>query len=513
MAARGMLALYGSYVGARVDRRETGGWLPRAGSADADSLLDLRILRARSRDLCRNAPLAGGAVSTVVENGVGTGLTLQPTPDIGVLGWTEEQGSDFARKVESEFGLWAESKDCDITRTQNFYDMQALVLRSRLESGDTFTLLPFIKRGTMPYSLTVQIVEADRIQNPRSVIDGTVLQNGNKVYGGVEIDGNGAPVAYYILHRHPGAMDVTTDPWAYDRVDAFGGQTGRRNVIHLFDRFRPGQTRGVPYLAPVIERLKQLDKYSEAEIQAAVISSMFTVFVKTELGEDSPGLVNTSQVAEQEKTYKLGTGAVVGLAQGQDVQFADPKRPNVAFDPFVMAMLRQIGVALELPFEILIKHFTASYSAARAALLEAWKFYKNRRVFIANNWCQPIYEAWMQEAVALGRINAPGFFADPLMRRAYLMAEWVGDAPGQIDPQKEAVAALTRVNGGLSTLKRETMELTGQNWEDVHRQRVMEHQMRVEGGLEAAVPGAEPIVQTTIPANDGGDQEKPEDQQ
>jgi hypothetical protein len=78
MAAREMLAVYGSYVGARVDRRETMGWMPRAGNADADSLLDLRFLRARSRDLMRNAPLASGAVSTVVENAAGTGLALLP---------------------------------------------------------------------------------------------------------------------------------------------------------------------------------------------------------------------------------------------------------------------------------------------------------------------------------------------------------------------------------------------------------------------------------------------------
>jgi lambda family phage portal protein len=514
-AARERLALYGSYVGARVDRRETSGWIPRSGDADADSLLDLRILRGRSRDLLRNAPLASGAVATVVENGVGTGLTLQPTPDLRVLGWSDEQGEEFMHKVESEFGLWASSKDCDITRTQNFFEMQSLAFRSSLESGDCLTLMPFVKRTipTTPYQLTLQLIEADRLANPKGVLDGSKLDSGNKVYGGVEVDENGAPVAYNVLRRHPGAMTLGTDPWAFDRVDAFGAQTGRRNAIHLFERKRPDQKRGIPYLAPVIERLKQLDKYTEAEIQAAVISSMFTVFVKTELGEDGPGLVDAKSVANAEKNYKLGTGAVVGLAEGQDVTFADPKRPNTAFDPFVLAMLRQIGVALELPFEILIKHFTASYSAARAAMLEAWKFYRNRRVFVASNWCQLVFEAWMSEAVALGRIQAPGFFADPMMRRAYLLSEWVGDAPGQLDPDKEITAALKRVNGGVSNLKIETMELTGRIWEDVNKQRVREHEIRVAGGLEAKVPSLEPIQQTTIPTTDGGDQEKPENQE
>ncbi len=43
---------------------------------------------------------------------------------------------------------------------------------------------------------------------------------------------------------------------------------------------RPGQRRGVPVLAPVIEALKQLGRYTDAELVAAVVSGLFTVFVK-----------------------------------------------------------------------------------------------------------------------------------------------------------------------------------------------------------------------------------------
>lgn len=517
-AAREVLALYGSYTGGRIDRRETAGWMPRPGDADSDSLIDLRVLRARSRDLLRNSPLAGGAVDTIVQNAAGTGLALQPTPDAEALGWTEDQAAEWVAKVESEFGLWAESKDCDVTRTQNFYELQSLALRSMLESGDTVTLLPFINRSSAlsPYQTCVQMIEADRLANPKGCVDGQLLDTKFRVYGGVEVDDAGSPVAYNILKRHPGAMVLSPDPWAYDRLPLFGQSSSRRNVIHLFERRRPDQHRGIPYLAPVIEMIKQLGKYSDAEIQAAVISSMFTVFVKTELGEDSAGWVppNTDQISTLEKNYRLESGAVIGLAQGQDVQFADPKRPNQAFDGFVLAILRQIGVGLGLPFEILVKHFTASYSAARAALLEAWKVYRQRRTFMATNWCQLVFEAWMYEAVALGRVSAPGFFSDPLLHRAYLMAHWVGDAPGQIDPEKEATAASQRIAEGLSNRKIETMELTGRDFDDVHKQLAKEHQMRVEAGLEAPTPGApQPIKTSIVPSTDGGDEEKPENAQ
>jgi lambda family phage portal protein len=505
-----MLALSGAYVGARYDRRQTRDWFASRGSADADTLTDIVTLRPRSRDLVRNAPIASGAVNTVVQNAVGTGLALQPTPDIDVLGWTEDQAHDWSRTVGHEFEMWADSPDCDITRTQNFYEVQRLVIRSMLESGDVFSLLPMRPLPFGIYKTCFQIIEADRIHSPNG--NGQPVKNSdiaNKVWGGVEVDAAGAPVAYHILKRHPGSLDFSgygnDIAGQYDRVEAFGKKTGRRNVLHIFDRLRPDQNRGVPYLAPVMELLKQLDRYTEAEIMAAVLTSFYTVFIKTETGE--LGVPVPAAPAGKATDMELGPGMINVLNPNEEVQFPNAMRPNAGFDPFVTSILRQIGVALELPFEILIKHFTASYSAARAAMLEAWKFYKNRRTFVASRFCQPVFEAWMDEAVAIGRISAPGYFTDPLMRRAYLRAEWVGDAPGQIDPQKEADAAVTRIEAGLSTLKKETMELTGQNWDDLHPQRVKEHQARVAAGLEPAILNAtatEPVTGAPSDPQDNG---------
>jgi capsid protein len=152
-------------------------------------------------------------------------------------------------------------------------------------------------------------------------------------------------------------------------------------------------------------------------------------------------------------------------------------------------------MALELPYEVLIKHFQSSYSAARAALLEAWAHFRCRRDWLATHLCQPIYEVWMEEAIALGRIVAPGFFFDPLVRYAWCQCQWVGDGPGSIDPLKEVQAARERVDLGISTLAEETMLSDGGDWELKLAQRVKEEKLRKEGGLapSAINPGlAEP---------------------
>ena len=486
--ARMAAAVAGGYIGASTSRRPTLSWMAQKGDADAVILYDLPTLRERSRDLMRNAPLAAGAVNTVVTNAVGTGLKLKSQIDREVLNLTEEQADAWEAQTEREWRLFFDTPECDLARTLRGADQQELVLRQTLENGDVFVLMPNLVRPGSPYGLKLQVVEGDRICNKDGSKDSPTLA------GGVERDKNGAPVAFHILNQHPGSVFSRTGERSWTVVQAFG-KTGRRNVIHLFKTLRPGQSRGVPYLAPVIEPLKQLDRYTEAEVMAAVVSGMFTVFVKSETG--GTGLSPMEPAAETggkdaDEDFKLASGAILNLAKGEEIQSANPTRPNAGFDPFVMAVLRQIGVALELPFEVLVKHFTASYSAARAALLEAWRFFRSRREWLAANFCQVVYENWMDEAVALGRVKAPGYFADPLLRKAYLGTDWIGDAQGQIDPVKEISAAEKRIQLGVSTVTEETAAITGGDFERNVPLIKKERRMLKEAGLSGSATTAQP---------------------
>jgi lambda family phage portal protein len=471
--ARTHLAMLGGYTGARRDRRQTKTWNTAGGSADAVSLDDLPTLRDRSRDLLRNAPLATGAVNTLITNVVGTGLRPQSHIDRAVLRSylkTDDAMEKWEAEAERIFTLWAGSLDCDITRGQTFTDLQALLLRSCLESGDVFVLRKYRERKGNPFGTALQVVEADRIASP--------VGNNDKIVAGVEIDDDGAPTAYHILNHHPDDHDGGKLESA--KVPAFDAD-GRWQVLHIFTRMRPGLTRGIPYLASVIESLKQLDRYIEAEIMAAVISSMFTIFVKSE-GEEGLNPL-AGEKPSKSGDYKLSPGAILDLQPNENIEIANPNRPNQAFDGFVQSILRQIGVALEIPFEVLIKHFTSSYSAAQAALVEAWKTFSTRRKWISVQFCQPVYEMVVAEAVAKDFLEAPGFFADPFVRAAYLGAEWIGPPRGQIDQLKEIRAVDYRVRLGVSTLEEETAQITGGSWETKHTQRAREHKMRTEAGL------------------------------
>lgn len=471
---------YGDH-GASSKKKSLLGWITRAGSVLEDVERNIPKLRERSRDLYMGAPLATGALKTIRTNVVGSGLKLNAQIDYEYLGMTLQEADAWETKVEREFNLWAESVHCDAQRMNTFYELQQLAFLAQLMSGDSFALLPLISRPNLPYDLRVQVIEADRVCTPSDKVNFD-----NKIVNGVEINKRGEVVAYHIAQHHPNSTSLNKNQWK--RVRKFGEKTGRPNIIHLMESERPEQRRGVPILAPVIESLKQLSRYSEAELMASVVSGMYTVFIKTEnpnegqLGQYD-GYDGEPVDEADEGTYELGNGTVMQLGENESIETANPGRPNTAFDGFVTSVCRQIGSAIEVPYELLLKHFTASYSASRAALLEAWKMFRMRRSWLATAFCQPIYEEFLAEAVAKGRIDAPGFFTDPVARKAYCNAEWNGPSQGQIDPLKEVNAAAKRVAEGFSTRTRETVELGNGDFFRNNRLRVVEENVRQDGGL------------------------------
>lgn len=487
---------------------DTGGgrwWNPRARDARADTVPNLGSERGKSRELARTSPIACGAINTNVDRVVGTGLALSAQPNRAILGWSVEQASAWKKQVQAEFSLWADSAESDQAQTLNFFEQQALVLRATLESGDCFTLLPDGARtATQPYALRIQVLEADRCGNPFGQMDSDSMS------GGVRFGPTGAPSAYHVYDRHPGATYVGgKNLYAGQWIDRLG-RSGRRRICHHFRKLRPDMPRGVPYLAPIVDCIKQISRYSNAEIAAAVISAYFTVFIESDSGNPAPVFAGEQGADTPGADIGLGMGAVVGLAKGEKATFANPNRPNPNFEPFILGVISQIGMALGIPRELLIKQFNASYSASKAALLDAWIYFRSVRTWLARSFCQPVYETWLAEAVSTGRIIAPGFFTNPLQRWAYTRAAWHGDSMGSINPKDEVAAYAAAIDARLMTLERAEWELFGSDFNETFDTKQAEFgQLKAAGMLP--VPKAGAAAPAGAPSSDSSAEPTPPD--
>ncbi len=486
----------GGYRTANPNNRNTAGWITTDGSADTDTLPDLQVLRQQSSDLVRNEALPAGIIAANVTAVVGTGIVPQARVNAEYLGLSDEQADAWQRKAEAIFMQAADKSHWDVERKQNFWQQQATVQRSMKERGDAFAVRRYKPRAGKKLGLAVQLVEADRVSTPTG---GNYVDR--DIRAGCERDEDGAPVAWHIAQVHPGerymAQPVAqAQRWA--RVEAFD-KNGDPLVLPMIPILRPGQTRGVPYLAPVIEQLKQLTRYTEAEIAAAVVSGMLAVMVTSPapVGPLGPSMAVPGMVAGKApgqgpaKINRLQSGMILDLAPGEDVQVVNSTRPNTAFDPFVMAVLRQVGAGLEIPFEILVQHFQSSYSAARAALMQWWRFVMRERDLLVMSFCQPCWEWALTEAIAEGWLAAPGFFDDPMIRAAWLGCDWIGAGAPQIDPLKEAKAASEWNALGIWSLQ-DIAAQQGKDHDRTHRQLVREKKARERDGLVVVPPPPAP---------------------
>jgi lambda family phage portal protein len=220
---------------------------------------------------------------------------------------------------------------------------------------------------------------------------------------------------------------------------------------------------------------------------AARVAACLAVFVtKT----DPMGAAYSSQTGTESgsgsRLQALEPGMVNYLGIGEGINVVDPKRPGETFNAFLEGVLRLIGNALGMPYEIFFKDFSkTNYSSARAALLEGRRFFLNWRGWFAEKFCQPVYELVMEEAYLRGLFDVPRFYE---LKSEYCRCQWIGGGWGWVDPTKEVEASKMAIDYGLSTMAEEVAG-QGRDWEEVLEQRAREQEKIAELGVAIASSG------------------------
>ena len=487
-------AMLSGFTGASKSRNSMKFYNPTSNSPNQVNIDDRSALIDRANDLDRNNEIAVGARLKSVASVIGSGLNHKSKIDGKKLGITEDEATEIEKQLENIWSMWSNSEFSVSEMSMNFHEMIAVGYNDSFIDGDCLLVEKYlptrgIRRGSQ-LGTAYQLVRGPRVCN-----EGNTNDTEYKV-AGVNLDKNGVAVSYDVLQGDAGELRLYDKSYTWTTVQAFH-KNGNRKAKLLFKKERTGEYRGVPRLSRVIEALKQITDYSANVSASSVLFSMFTAFIETQQGTGL-STMNESLESEQDSLKSdeqaMGAGSFVNLEPGDSVKMAQFAKNSQEFDIFFATLMKKVGMAVGIPYQVLLSHFSSSYSSARAEIMEAWRNFRQQ----AKSWgsvYQMAYEAVILEAHARGLVDLPDILTDPAKKAIYLKSEWTGQATPQIDPVRATKASILRMESSLSTGEREASETNGSDYNENLRVRGQERKEAEANGvpLLATVGEEEPI--------------------
>lgn len=478
----------------------------RPRSANVDYIGGQTTLIGQSRYAAANMPLATAAIERPIEFTIGTGLMAIPDVDADAVGLTPEQLAPITRRMRIDYDEYMASKDPDAEQSSTGYAQQEILMRAALCDGDVLAVrvMPDTQRGRR-HTTAWKLFEADWIVSPVGHIEGQKLASGpwagRVCIAGVVQDDYGAPLAFSVLKRDPGAFNVRTgDDTVY--IDAWGEQTGLPTAYLVARKKRASQTRGVPFLAPVLDVIQKVSTLTRAEAFAAVLTAMLAItytspgaqampmpaYAADGEGDDGERIVTGGMAGSGDDAVRpaiaLEEGTVLELDSDSTVDIKTPGRPNPAFEPFFMGLAKQIGAATGIPTGVLMLSFISSYTSARAEFESLYQILvEPLRDWMVGQSEAMRYSCWVFEQVARGRYKLPGYLTDENKRAAWSRVRFRGDGKLSMDPAREAKALEIHEAHAWATGQQITADLNGGDYDANVTARIGEHQRFVDGGL------------------------------
>jgi len=461
MAQRAVIGLEGGgtsgwsgFAGARISRLLMD-WVMGTLSADKEIQGDLLILRARSRELCRNSAYAKRFLQLLRANVVGPmGIRLQARI-------RSADGRPFQTvnaTIEDGWARWC--LRCTVDGRHSFRDVQGLLATSLGQDGEF--ILRFVRGFDNPFRFALQLIDPDLLDVTYNIPRG----NGqNEVRMGVEIDQWGKPVRYWLWNRHPSetGLDRKREPVA------------AADIIHDFLPLRVNQTRGVPWFHPVLVPHKMLEGYQEAELVAARTAAAKPIFYET---TPDAAITGTQDEAIDSVPEEIAPGMAHELPPGYKAVQNDPTHPTQAYGDFVSSILRSIAAGLGVSYHSLANDLSGvNYSSARVGELADRDEWRALQQWMVEHVHTRVYEEWLKIALLTGEL--PGLSVDP---RNYLRVAWRPRGWAWVDPRNELDASEKELALGLNSRTRQAAE-QGRDFEEILEDLEEEQKLAAEHGL------------------------------
>lgn len=434
-------------------------------SADSEIRPALRRVRDRCRDVARNNDYAKRYLQMIETNVVGDqGVRIQ------VRARNSDQSLDTVGNaiIERQWDYWGRRGVPTMDGKMSWLDCQRMFISNVARDGEC--IVRMVETRDNPFGFAIQFIESDYLDEEYNMAIGP---NGNQIRMGVEIDNFGKPLAYWLLAAHPGDQQFSKAATVKRiRVPA-------DEILHIFLSDRSGQTRGFPWMATALTRLKMLDGYEEAELVAARTAASKMGFFTSPDGDGYSGVDMEDYNAP---IMEASPGTFEQLPKGMSFTPFDPQHPVSAFAEFEKAVLRGIASGLGVSYVSLANNLEGvSYSSIRQGTMEDRDHYRMLQQFMIEHFIDPIFRKWLTMAMSTNQVTIPvtkfDKFADNLIYRA---RGW-----NWVDPQKEINAHIIGLQNGITTMQ-DIASHYGRDVEEVFAQIDAERELAKQYGIETA---------------------------
>lgn len=392
-------------------------WLTSSSGPNAAMDGSIQVLKDRSRDLIRNNEYAFSAKTKIITSVVGTGIK------------TTIAGGN--KKLEKEWKKFANTTRCDLNNQVDLAGIQRQVIGAVFESGEV--LVRRIRRRTdsgLSTPMQLQIIEGDFLDHTKDNFVG--VGKPGRIYRGIEFNSLNQPVAYHLYKEHPG------ENFGFNYNKNQSVRVPASEIVHLFRVDRPNQIRGVPWLHPVIVKIKDLSDYEDAQLVRQKIAACFAGFI---YDNDPATAVKGLKEKGGELYDKMTPGVMEILPPGRDVKFSSP--PTVSnYGEFTSTILHGIAVGCNLTYELLTGDYSqVNFSSARMSRIE---FKKSVEIWqqdlLISSFLPTVWEWFVETQEILGRS----------IGKAEI--EFTRPRQEMIDPSKEIKGIKDEVRTGLNSL-------------------------------------------------------------
>lgn len=468
-----------SYDAARRDRR-TDGWRTSGNSANAELAPALKTIIGRSRDLVRNYELPGNGKRKWQGHMIGSGIV--PRPNVK---------QKRAKQTAIDAWNWF-SDSCDPEGLTDFYGKQSQAIGEVYEGGAAFIRwYPRPADMGLKIPLQCEVLEHDFLDTQKTEI--LNAGRGNVVIHGVEYDGYGRRVAYWLFPTHPGEVSmIRRNSFQSERVPA-------EFCDHVFRVDRPGQVTGVPWLASSMLRYRDVADAEEADLVRRKIAACFTVFVR----RGGTGPTGLAQSADQStdpnnrRLEKISPGFIAYVEGEGDVTPATP--PSAPDDGNMERQQYAFAAGVGLPYATLTGNLKGvNYSSQREGKLDFHVGLDQLQWHMCvPQMSRPSWGRVMRASAGRGLQVSPDLAAKYAMPRR----PWV-------DPKKDLEAAALELTMGLDSWP-EMVAARGYDPDDLLAEIKQWKTKLEEAGIKfSAAPGQQA---SKSPAKDGQDPDKADD--